>query len=276
MVTVIFFNLYYKIDKPTRPAFRYYGGKWMLAPWIISHLPKHEVYVEPFGGAASVLVRKPPSKVEIYNDLNEELVNFFKILRNEYTAKRLVNMLNNTPFSRVEFNTSYLPSSFNLERARRLAVRALMGYGATGASRMAKTGFRYQMSQGRSATRDYMTYPESLKKISERLRSVVIENIDAMKLIERFDVENACFYVDPPYIWGTRSKNAKHQGYKYEMSDEAHIELLGRLKKIKGSVLLSAYEHPLYDQHLKSWRKVTKPAYALNAAPRKEVLWIKN
>ena len=89
----------------------------MLAPWIISHLPKHDVYVEPFGGAASVLIRKPPSKVEIYNDLNEELVNFFKILRNQHTAQRLVNMLEHTPFSRVEFTTSYLPSSFNLERA---------------------------------------------------------------------------------------------------------------------------------------------------------------
>ncbi len=250
----------------------------MLAPWIIEQIEKipHKVYVEPFGGAASVLIRKKPSDIEIYNDLNDELVNFFKIIRNPYTAERLINMLENTPYSRVEFNTSYLPSSFNLERARRLAVRALMGFGATGASRLAKTGFRYQISGDRSATRDWMTYPESLRKISKRLRSVVMENIDALKLIERFDSERTLHYVDPPYIWNTRSKNAKYQGYKYEMSYEAHIELLQRLKNLKGSVLLSAYEHPLYDQHLKGWKKITKPSFALNAAPRKEVLWIKS
>ena len=78
-----------------RPALRYYGGKWMLAPWIIQHLPDHKTYVEPFGGVASVLMRKAPSQVEIYNDLNSELVNFFKILRNPYTAKRLVELLQN-------------------------------------------------------------------------------------------------------------------------------------------------------------------------------------
>ena len=247
----------------------------MIAPWVISHLPKHKIYVEPYGGAASVLIRKPPSDIEIYNDLNDELVNFFKILRNPYTAQRLINMLNLTPYSRVEFNTCYLPSSFNLERARRLAVRALMGYSSTGASRLARTGFRYQIAGKRSASKDWMSYPESLKAISERLRSVVMENIDAMTLIDRFDSPNTCFYVDPPYIWGTRSKNSKYQGYKYEMSDEAHIALLKRLKKAKGAVLLSAYEHPLYDQHLKGWKKLTKSSYALNARPRKEVLWIK-
>lgn len=247
----------------------------MIAPWIIKHLPEHKTYVEPFGGAASVLIRKPPSNAEIYNDLNDELVNFFKVLRNPCTAKLLIDQVKKTPYARKEFELSYMPSSFSIERARRLSVRAAMGFGATGASRPSKTGFRHNVSGGRSPARDFISYPKALERISERLKSVVIEHRPATELFSRYDHPDTLFYVDPPYLWETRCKNAKHQSYAHEMDNDAHHALLDTVVQLKGKVILSGYESDIYNQRLSHWHKITKATTAMNGKPRTEVLWIK-
>ena len=243
---------------PGRPVMRYFGGKWVLAPWIISHFPKHRVYVEPYGGAASVLMRKPRAYAEVYNDLDGEVVNVFRVLREPCLAVHLEKELRLTPFSRGEFDESYLPSSFTIEQARRTLVRSFMGFG-TNAVRTGgyKTGFRADNNRaGTTPAHDWMHYPDQIALFTQRLQGVVIENRPAMEVIERFDGkgrQDVLFYFDPPYVQETRGKSI---GYTHEMDNEDHVELLKRLVEVKGMVVQSAYDSPLY----KSWLNDVGPA----------------
>ena len=134
----------------TRPAFRYYGGKWKLAKWILSHFPAHRVYVEPFSGAASVLLQKPRAYAEVLNDVDGDIVNLFRVLRDEETARRLQHALELTPFARAEFENAYEPCDEPVERARRLVCRAAMGFGGGAVSRRS-TGFRNDATRAWSA-----------------------------------------------------------------------------------------------------------------------------
>jgi len=115
------------MTKPRRPILRYHGGKWRLAPWIISHFPRHRFYVEPFGGVASVLLRKPRSFHEVYNDLDGNLVNLLSVLRDETTRNKLIEDLRLTPFAREEFVLARRDADDPIERARRTIVRSFMG-----------------------------------------------------------------------------------------------------------------------------------------------------
>ena len=116
-----------------RSALRYFGGKWALAPWIIGHMPEHRVYVEPFGGAASVLLRKPRSKIEIYNDLDDEIVGLFRILQNPTQCQTLVRVLKRTPYARREFELAFRSTDDPLERARQRLERASYANAGAGA-----------------------------------------------------------------------------------------------------------------------------------------------
>ena len=118
----------------TRPAMRYYGGKWLLAPWIIGHFPAHRTYVEPFGGAASVLLRKPRSAAEVYNDLDGEIVNMFRVLRSPAQARELIRLVRLTPFARTEYEDAYLSDGDPIEQARRTLLRSFAGFGADSAN----------------------------------------------------------------------------------------------------------------------------------------------
>lgn len=254
----------------TRPVLRWHGGKWMLAPWIIEHLPPHRIYVEPFGGAASVLLRKPRSYAEVYNDLDRDVVVLFRILRNEERAAELVRQLRNTPFAREEFKDAYEVPYKAMDRARSLVIRSFMGFGSNGHAR--PTGFRSNSNRsGTTPARDWMNYPDALEAIVERLRGVVIENNTAAAIISDHDTPETLFYVDPPYVPATRDKGAD---YRHEMSDSDHVALLERLQSVEGMVVLSGYPHPLYDEALSGWRRVERDALADGARPRTEVLWI--
>lgn len=269
-----------KLKKQTqnikRPALQYYGGKWRLAPWVIQHFPDHRVYVEPFGGAASVLLRKPRSQHEVYNDLNQDLVNFFRVVRNPATARKLVAALKVTPFSRTEFDRAYQTRSNPIENARRLVVRSFMGFNGSGASSGKRSGFRWQVSKNRqSAALSWMNYPQSLSKIVERLRHVVIEQRPAEEVIQAYDKADTLFYVDPPYLWETRAKNAKYNGYQYEMSNNAHEQLLNQLRNTKASVVLSGYDNPMYNEMLLGWHKYSCQTRTTGGRARTEVIWVK-
>ena len=128
--------------QPTRPVIRYHGGKWRLAPWIISHFPEHRIYVEPFGGAGSTLIRKRRCYAEIYNDLDSEVVNVFRVLRDPSTAVALREAIELTPFGRAEFEAAYEPTDEPIERARRTIIRAYMGFGSASYNAQHGTGFR--------------------------------------------------------------------------------------------------------------------------------------
>ena len=264
----------------TRPVLRWHGGKWKLAPWIISHLPPHRVYVEPYGGAASVLLRKDRVQSEIYNDLDDDVVTLFRILRDREQSVRLIELLRLTPFARKEFDCSYEETADPIEQARRLVIRSYMGFGSDSAHTSGNTGFRAQSPQSnRSPEKDWQNYPEQLRHAVDRLSGVVVECRPALQLIERHDSETTLFYVDPPYMPETRSTKARRGGskyhvYKHELDRDDHQALLQALVAVRGMVVLSGYPDAVYDRALADWRRVETAAMADGARPRTEVLWI--
>ena len=257
------------MNAPSRPALRWHGGKWKLAPWIVQQMPEHRVYVEPFGGAASVLLRKPRSYAEIYNDLDDDVVNLFRVLRSA-SAPDLIDALKLTPFASVEFAAAYEHTDCEVERARRLIVRSFQGFGSNGVHR--RTGFRSNSNRsGTTPARDWVNYPDALAAIVERMRGVVVLNRDALEVMAAHDGPEALHYVDPPYLLGTRADEA--HDYAHEMTDDQHRELLCFLRGLRGKVMLSGYPSPIYDEALAGWRRVERKALADGARKRVEVLW---
>src|SRR3990172_7190485 len=164
---------------PTRPALRYFGGKWQLAPWIISHFPAHRIYVEPFGGAASVLMRKPRSYGEIYNDIDSAVVNVFRVLRDPQTAAELERLLRLTPFARDEFMRAREHAEDPIEDARRTIVLSFMAYSSDGINTGHHTGFRPDLKRsGSTPAHDWVNYHDQIARFTVRLQGVVIENRD--------------------------------------------------------------------------------------------------
>lgn len=258
----------------SRPVLRWHGGKWILAPWIISHFPAHRIYVEPFGGAASVLLRKPRSYAEVYNDLDDDVVNLFRVLRGD-RADDLLHLVGLTPFSRTEFKQAYEITDDPVERARRLIVRSFMGFGSDGHNGARPTGFRATSNRsGTTPAHDWEHYTDPLERIMWRLRGVVVENRPAVAVMAQNDQPEALHYVDPPYVWATRSKASSRKNYRHEMSNEDHEQLLSFLKTLTGMVVLSGYPHPLYEHALTDWHRVEREALADGARKRTEVLWI--
>lgn len=254
--------------KPRRPIVRWHGGKWKLAPWIIGHFPPHRVYTESFGGGASVLLRKPHSYAEVYNDLDGEIVNLFRVARED--GDKLRESLHYTPFARAEFDLSYQPTQDPLEQARRTVVRSFMGFGSN--SHNQPTGFRANSNRlGTTPSHDWANYPKALELIVQRLQGVVIENRDALAVIESHDCPEALHYVDPPYVHSARDKGVD---YRHEMSDEDHRRLAGFLRSLRGSVVLSGYRSALYNELYADWVCVEKAAHADGARDRVEVLWM--
>jgi DNA adenine methylase len=267
------------MNAPTRPILRWHGGKWKLAPFVIRHFPRHRIYTETFGGAASILMRKAPAYAEIYNDLDGDVVNLFRLLRSE-EAPRLLEQLELTPFSRAEFEASYTPAETSLERARKLVVRSFMGFGSDAPNIELRTGFRAQSPlSGRSPEKDWRNYPDALRLIIDRLRNVVVECRPAIEVMRRNDAPDTLHYVDPPYMPETRSIKSgrgrlKYHAYAHELDVGGHTELLQALRDLAGMVVLSGYPSPLYERVLSDWRRVEVAALADGARPRTEVLWL--
>jgi DNA adenine methylase len=262
-----------------RPLIRYHGSKWRIAPWILSFIPTHKIYVELFGGGASVLLRKPRSYSELYNDLDGEIINLFRVARDH--GNKLAERLYLTPYSREEFVLAYEPSDDPIEQARRTVARSFMGFSSSAATQGKSskggkplTGFRSNTNRaGTTAAHDWSHYPDALKAIIERLRGVVIENRNALDIIPVHDTEKTVFYADPPYLSSVRDYGTD---YRYEMTEENHIRLAEKLNRVKGAVLVSGYHSDLYDDLYKGWTRREKNTYADGALPRTEVLWMKS
>jgi DNA adenine methylase len=276
---------------PRRPLLRYHGGKWLLAPWIISHFPPdHRIYVEPFGGAASVLLRKPRVYAEIYNDLEGEIVNLFRVLQRSSDAAELIRLLTVTPFARAEFELSYSPSEDPVEQAQRTIIRAFMGFGSNSVNSKtaAQVGFRcmglvherkpttgFRASSNRSGTvpaHDWAHYPAALEAIVERLRGVTIEHRDARQCMAQHDSPDTLHYCDPPYPKSTRADRA--DDYRHEMTDADHEDLAAFLRGLKGMVIVSGYDCPLYLRLYAGWQRSSRNALADGARARVETLWL--
>jgi DNA adenine methylase len=260
---------------PSRPLLRYHGGKWRSGKWILSHFPDHEVYAEPFGGGASVLLQKSRSKAEIYNDIDECVVNLFRVLRDEQQATRLIEMLRFTPFARKEFIDACERNDTDdiIEQARKFIIRSFMGF-ATARAKAGKatpTGFRSTSFRKKSsASRDWGNYPDSLRVIIERLQGVCIEQKDAFQLIPSLDSPETLFYIDPPYLETTRTYPG---AYRYELNKEGHISLAELLHNLKGMAVLSGYKSELYDELYSDWIYVEKMA-SCDGGTHLESLWL--
>lgn len=253
---------------PTRPVLRYHGGKWKLASWILSFFPEHKVYTEVFGGAASILIRKPRSYAEVYNDLDSEIVNVFKVLREQ--GEELKRLLRLTPFARDEFLEAYQPTPDPVEAARRTIIKAFMGFGSN--SIIAKSGFRANSNRsGTTPAHDWVNYADVLDGLIERLRGVIIENRPALEIIAAHDSLDTLHYIDPPYLHSTRTGS---KGYRHEMTDEEHRELAEFLGNCQGKVIVSGYPSELYESLYANWYREEKAALADGARKRVEVLWL--
>ncbi|MCD6674867.1 MAG: DNA adenine methylase [Burkholderiaceae bacterium] len=263
----------------TRPALRYHGGKFRLAPWILQFVPPHGCYVEPFGGAAGVLLQKPRAYAEVYNDLDGDVVNFFRVLRDPVLRRDLIEALRLTPYARDEFDLAYEPTDDPLERARRIAVRAGMGFGSAAAT-SSSTGFRTDTRRKYgTAQHVWAKYPESLAVVGERLAGVLIENRDAIAVMQDHDGADTLHFVDPPYVKSTRRIGGNGYGrcYRHEMTDEDHAALLDALCALDGMVVLSGYDSSLYRDRLATWeRHETKARISAGRGTeiRTEVVWL--
>jgi DNA adenine methylase len=257
------------------PVMRYFGGKYRIADWIIGFFPEHRCYVEPFGGAASVLMNKPRSYAEVYNDLSKDLVNVFQVLRNPDQAQRLIEVCRLTPYAREEFELSYESTEDPVERARRTLFRAQAAFGSSGLAR-SRTGFRIDSERRyKLSSHVWESYPSNIASFCSRLSGVIIENRPAADVITKHDGPDTLFYVDPPYMHSTRvMRNAR---YDFEMTEDDHVELLQVLERVEGMVAISGYSNPLYEDFLKDWEMHSKPARASGhrgTVLRTEVLWL--
>ncbi|RQO57990.1 DNA methyltransferase [Paucibacter sp. KBW04] len=260
----------------TRPALRYHGGKFRLASWILKFFPPHGCYVEPFGGAAGVLLQKPRVYAEVYNDLDGDIVNFFRVIRDPALRADLIEACRLTPYAREEFNQAYEPTDDSLERARRTCVRAAMGFGSAGATK-ATTGFRTDTRRKYgTAQHNWADYPAAITPIGERFSGVLIENRDAIEVIQAHDGHDTLFFVDPPYVHATRAMRNKG-GYRHELDDVGHRCLLDALKAVDGMVVLCGYATELYDLELQGWSRHETQARisgGRGTSLRTEVVWL--
>jgi DNA adenine methylase len=256
-------------DAPKRPALRYYGGKWNLAPWIISHFPPHKNYVEPCGGAASVLLQKPRSPLETYNDLDGNVVNFFRVLRDQ--PDELIRKIRLTPWAREEYEISLNPCDEPIERARLFFVALWMSIGQA---------LTCTAGQFRSVTNPYGTpktgmrlQSDELFLIADRLMGVQIENKDYGYVINRYDNEDALIYFDPPYVTDTRTQT---DVYQFEWNDEEHEIASMQLKQCAAYIIVSGYACPLYTDLYEShgWHRVDKESQTNSGGKRIESLWL--
>lgn len=259
------------------PALRYHGAKYRLAPWTLQFFPQHVCYTEAFGGAAGVLIQKPRAYAEVYNDLDGEIVNFFRVLRDPTTRAALIDACALTPYSREDFDEAWQPSDDPVERARRTAVRASMGFGSASATK-GSSGFRIDTRRKYgTASHVWGRYPSGIARVGERFQGVVIENRPATTVLIQHDAPDTLHFVDPPYLPSTRDRYAKDRYYRHEMGQLDHCELLGVVKRLDGMVVLCGYPSDLYEGELKDWQRHETKARASGRSGtvvRTEVIWL--
>ncbi len=258
-------------------AFGWYGGKYSHLAWLLPLLPKTQHYCEPFGGSAAVLINREPSPVETYNDIDSEVVNFFRVLRTQKDA--LIEQIGLTPFSREEFEHAIREPReqlTELERARRFYILA----------RQVRTGLAQKASAGRwahcvltsraemaGAVSRWLGAVEDLSLIAQRLLRVQIEHAPALEVIRRYDSSDTLYYCDPPYVHDSRGDS---NAYAHEMTDAQHRELAEVLHGIKGKVALSGYYSRLMNELYGDWRCIEGPEKKVHSVKtvRQELLWV--
>jgi DNA adenine methylase len=267
-----------------RAVLHWHGGKFRIADWIVNQFPEHKLYVEPFGGAASVLIRKRPCQTEIYNDLDDRLYRVFKTIREK--PEELAEALMLTTFSRKELHLCYESQDYDtindVEFARRIITITHLAISSTSMNEL--TGFRGSVNSSiRSSVTgngDYCSQastfsklPFSVLQLRDRLQNVIIENVHYSKLIKRYNRGGVLWYFDPPYMPETRSNSSNRRGYKFNMSVEDHQELLEQILQLQGFVMISGYDNELYNDVLKNWHKEYTRTHTDGRVKKTECVW---
>lgn len=271
------------LSAPSRPALRYPGAKWLLAPWIIEHFPARagiDSYVEPYGGSAAVLIQMEFNGLKTYNDLNGDLVNFFQVLRSD--PDELVRQIKLTPWARAEYELSHEPTDEPTERARRLFCFCWMGIDGGSAYR---SGMRVVKSLRDRYARPSMdtVKVDHLYQVAELFQGVQIESLPAVEVMLKYNTPDTLRYVDPPYLPTTR----KGKIYRHEMLQiSEHERMAETLLDLDGYTVLSGYAtnsdrtpnyiyRDLFEVH--GWKRVDKPGNKTNGntdGGRTESLWL--
>ncbi len=261
-----------------RIVFGWYGGKFSHLDWLLPLLPKCHHYCEPFAGSGAVLLNREPSPVETYNDIDGDVVNFFRVLRDRH--EELIRAISLTPFSREEYHLAIYGATLGIcdvERARRFYIKA----------RQTRTGLAQTASLGRWANcKDtsragmsgvvsrWLGGVAALDDIAQRLIRVQIENRPAVHMIQLYDSSNTLFYCDPPYLHATRGDS---KAYGFEMDESQHRELAKAVNECRGKVAVSGYEHPLMDELFPDgrWFKTLGADKTIHSTKgkRQEILW---
>lgn len=244
---------------------KYPGGKWRIAEWIISFFPQHKVYCEPFFGSGAVFFKKSPAYIETINDINGDIVNLFRVCReNPIELSEIIAL---TPFAREEFCNCYERSENPIEQARRTLVRYHQSFGTTNSCK--KSWRNVQVAGGPRTATMWGYLPETILKVCTRLKDAQIENIDALTLIERYDDQDTLLYLDPPYPLSLRKRNI----YQNELSDEYHVKLLQLIKRSKSKIVISSYDNDLYNDMLEDWDTAERETFAQMGLKRVEKIW---
>lgn len=256
-----------------RPILKYPGSKWRLAEWIVSLMPPHKSYLEPFFGSGAVFFNKPPSKIETINDLDGEIVNLFRVARDMTEALERAVAL--TPYSREEYERAWERKKAGnitdpVEMARLTLVRYWMTHGSCSVN---KAGWKHDRA-GRDrayAAQYWARLPAWIAGAMDRLKDAQIEHVPAVDVIRRFAHPDVLIYADPPYVLSTR----KRKQYNVEMAEDTqHVELLEALLAHPGPVMLSGYDNELYNDTLTGWDKLQKKTRCEGGGARTETLWI--
>lgn len=252
-----------------KTVLKYPGAKNRIADWIITYMPKHDVYLELFSGSAAVLLNKTRCHIETLNDIDDDVVNFFRVMRDyPEELRRAVEL---TPFARSEYINAFektTDATDTIEKARRYCVKCWQGFGN---SQLYQNGFKNgQQSISPNPASSWAELPVVMEEAANRLKGVQIENLPALEILKRYDTADVFIYADPPYLPGTRKSHL----YKHEMTHADHEKLLEKLKNHLGQVMISGYDNDLYNTMLSGWRKEYKNTTAECGINRKEVLWM--
>jgi len=257
----------------------WYGGKARLASRIAALLPRHDTYVEAFGGAAAVLFAKSRATLEVYNDVDSGLVTFFRALRDH--PDELARLLRLTPYSREEFThcrQTWQTTGEDVERARRWYVRMRQAFGCS-----ASLSWGYERDgslSGGTRAGSFASTVDELERFAERFRGVQVEHLDWRKVFDLYDAGGTCFYLDPPYHPDTRGRMSRNNGYRHELNATDHQELIAAVLDTDASILLSGYAHPSYDvleeagfERVEFTHHVTASLAPSGRRPVQEVIW---
>lgn len=247
---------------------RYPGSKWNLAKKIVDLFPEHKSYLEPYFGSGAVLFNKPSSSIETINDLNDDVINLFQVIRSY--PDELAEKVFLIPYSRAVYDKAWETNPHNeVDKAVNFIIRSLMSHGFRN---FEKSGWKRDVN-GRErayAVKHWNELPEIIQEAAIRLKQVQIENRPALDLISEYNRENVCMYIDPPYVLSTRTRKQ----YTVEMEDQDHVELLEELNQSKAKILLSGYNSELYNKQLSNWERIEFAATAEQGLQRTEILWM--